>query len=386
MIGVDGAKPWKRVGGAAGARRGAVAIFGALLWMMTGCGSNVVVPAWLNLDPSSSLQLSINGQSGGGPIPLEGGIYAVIHLDLTNPLLIKGTIDVPQIRIGANLGVLGPICVASDPSDTSVGTFTVNTLTGAETVDFPLNTVTTSIFGTTVATAQPSGFSFPLDLNVLTQVLDSGEVDGAIQLPLTIDQDFNAGNISAHAVIAALVKSSSTPPTVADPGISQGCSVPWAAQRGPMEVVLNAKRTYLRYFWDSPMSARVVSLAQIGAKPGDTLRLSPAGSFVSTSGSPGGNGIAAAFSSTATLSANPGFFGSPSRLPDAIDAGLDIVTPRTLYFGLRTDISQDFKVAPNTEVVVPSGANFLFFTPLDSYFKDNFSTDLRVQIEVNPTS
>lgn len=382
--------------GGASMRYGAVAVLGAFLFGLTGCSGQLTLPAWLNIDPSqSTLQLQANGVDLGTS-QLQGGIYAKINMDLSKVLtgVVTGTIQVPRIEIATQNPLLGPICVAANysspnyPNGPPAGNFSLNVFTGASSVDFPLLTSATA-FGQTVGSDQPidiTNVSFPLDISLVNGLLSSGEVDGLIQLPLSVQQPFQLGAISATATIAGVVTSSSVPPDASQLITTCQSSPAFLQQSAPVVVVVNSKRTYLRTFWDNAKDARVVSLAQLGAKPGDTLRLSTAGSFTSTTGKPGSGRIVAAFSSSNTLLANPGFFGSVSRLPGALDAGVDITTPRTYYFRLPTDISQDFEVQSNTEVVVPAGAAYILFTPYDSHFDDNFSTDLRVQIEVNPTS
>jgi hypothetical protein len=66
------------------------------------------------------------------------------------------------------------------------------------------------------------------------------------------------------------------------------------------------------------------------------------------------------------------------------DAGTDVFTPRTLWLLNPTDIRQDFEIGNATVVSVPPGARFLFLTPIDNHYDDNFSFDLRVGIDRAP--
>ena len=61
------------------------------------------------------------------------------------------------------------------------------------------------------------------------------------------------------------------------------------------------------------------------------------------------------------------------RVPDAIDAGNDIVTPNSNTDGQPTDIPQDFQIFPHTDftVVAPPNATHLFLGVGDSFFSDN---------------
>jgi len=90
------------------------------------------------------------------------------------------------------------------------------------------------------------------------------------------------------------------------------------------------------------------------------------------------------------------------RVPTAIDAGPDIVTPETYwtdklegisahlmgkgiswYDGpMNTDIPEDFMIAPYTgmSIVIPSGAKYLFLSIIDVYYRDNLGS-VKVTIE-----
>ena len=81
------------------------------------------------------------------------------------------------------------------------------------------------------------------------------------------------------------------------------------------------------------------------------------------------------------------------RVPDAIDAGEDYETPHywtcilLLCFPIpATDIPEDFRIDPEVEVVVPSGAEYLIVAPVDGdlEFEDNTGLGFGVDIEVNP--
>ncbi len=147
------------------------------------------------------------------------------------------------------------------------------------------------------------------------------------------------------------------------------------------DFAVDAKGTYLRTVWDRPAGPTVIALVDIGAEPGETLRLRRKGSFKRNHKS-SGDGLAGVFSSTDELAKNPSLWGSPNRVTHAIEAGEDVVTAKTFFWRRTTDIPEDFEITDSVEVVVPTGARYLFVTPLDDYFLDNKSQDLAVGLTV----
>jgi hypothetical protein len=71
-------------------------------------------------------------------------------------------------------------------------------------------------------------------------------------------------------------------------------------------------------------------------------------------------------------------------LPNAINAGTDVTTPRSAWLLNPTDIREDFEIGDATAVTVPAGAKFLFLTPIDDHFDENFSFDLRIGVDRAP--
>jgi hypothetical protein len=72
--------------------------------------------------------------------------------------------------------------------------------------------------------------------------------------------------------------------------------------------------------------------------------------------------------------------------------GAPVFTLPTYNGNLQTDIPQDFSISalgaskftPITQVTIPAGANYLFVTINDSYYGDNYSTDLALHISATP--
>ena len=83
----------------------------------------------------------------------------------------------------------------------------------------------------------------------------------------------------------------------------------------------------------------------------------------------------------------------PDRVTGAIGSdGPPISTLSTNNGNVATDIPQDFSISsigeypmgPFTTVTIPNGANYLFFGVNDSYYGDNYSTDLALHIAPVP--
>ena len=137
---------------------------------------------------------------------------------------------------------------------------------------------------------------------------------------------------------------------------------------------IDSRATYLRTEGDSALDSFAFPLASLGISPGDLVRIERVGFYTPlASGYPDSvhylNGV---FSGSSTL------IGSTflNRLPGAIDAGVDVVTPNTWNGGLGTDITQDFAIDDGStfsfvDLRVPVGAAYIFFTANDSMFGDN---------------
>ena len=81
-----------------------------------------------------------------------------------------------------------------------------------------------------------------------------------------------------------------------------------------------------------------------------------------------------------------------NRVPDAIDAGNDIVTYNTYYDGLATDIGEDFSIYHEndpdfqTVIQVPDMATHLFVGILDSLYSDNTDSDGDLYLRISSVS
>jgi len=135
----------------------------------------------------------------------------------------------------------------------------------------------------------------------------------------------------------------------------------------------------------------VIDLQEIGAEPGDTLRLNTVGTYAIIPLFKDGTEVkvGAVFSATDEILPGNQLF----RIPGAIDAGPDINTwvSITCVFGTCTDhggddVYYDFPFAGGRDVVVPAGANYLFVAPIDGLrlYQDNSGMGFGVKVEVIP--
>ncbi|MEM7137868.1 MAG: hypothetical protein AAF500_14885 [Myxococcota bacterium] len=173
-------------------------------------------------------------------------------------------------------------------------------------------------------------------------------------------------------------------------GVAIGCG----GQTGPDEGVgiqaknleqdfeVDPKGTYLRAILDfGARQPTVIPLADIGAFGGDTLLLRRKGSF-KTRFRRTANAMGGVFSASDVVLPNPGLFGSRDRVPDAIDAGENVESPRSFVFHVPTDIQEDFEIGDATEIKVPQGATHLIVAALDPYYSNNKDKGFSVGVKV----
>jgi hypothetical protein len=123
----------------------------------------------------------------------------------------------------------------------------------------------------------------------------------------------------------------------------------------------------------------IVNLAAAGFKPGDLVFISQRGKINYTTI---GNwpiainpNLLGVFSSSNTLlldRSQGGQVGPLHRVPDAIDAGIDVVTADTYYGKVSTDIPEDFGIeGSGISIRIPSGAAYLLVAVADPWVADN---------------
>ncbi len=123
----------------------------------------------------------------------------------------------------------------------------------------------------------------------------------------------------------------------------------------------------------------IVDLADAGFKPGDLIFIRQRGriNFAADGDYPIGidPSLSGVFSSSNTLlwdRSQEGEVGPLHRVPDAIDAGIDCVTPDTYYGKVSTDIPEDFGISGSgVSIGIPSGAAYLMLAVVDPGVSNN---------------
>ena len=363
--------------------------------LSVGCGNPLTISAWLNLEEGSQVELP------GFLMPVEGGVFTRIDVDLSDLLHPQGTIQVEQVRIGGVARVGGSVCLRKDMEVETTGSFRIGLLEGTQEVDFPLATITVSSFladrgfPELRSVASPEGLEFPLDPALFAPIIDHGTIDGVLSLPVLLDQQLElAPGYFITGAVDLLLRSASKPAAVSSEVLA-ACQDIWDAQGQPLPYLVNSKGTYLHYVNEAnAKEPLVIPLADVQAVPGDKLRIRTEGKWDGLFQS---NLVrmAAVFSPTGEVRPvdppfNParGFFAwlafRSNRIVNPIEAGTDVVTPLT-FAGLNaTDIPQDFEITGLRDIEVPAGAESLVVTPIDWTWTDNLSASLRVSLEVIP--
>lgn len=363
--------------------------------LAVGC-SRITIPAWINIDESqSSLAVTLLGTTL--PVAVEGGFFAEIVVDPSALLsgVVTGTVRLEDVRIAAKDDgrVLGTLCLWRNTDVSDVGQLRIDVFAGTSSLELPialraystrLAPLLLSMTGSDVIEVTPElgdgGVPLAVDPQALITSLQTGSVTNLIELPVVLGQEIELGGLSSEFVMDLLLRTGDQSPEM-DPANVETCQEFWDRQGRQRVFPVNSKGTYLRYAWDAPQPPTTVELADIGAAPGDVLRIKRRGNYYQWIGGPPWADVVALFSSSSFVSGDPL---AQYRVPGAIEAGDDVWTPSTYNFGLYTDIPQDFSVMNTVEVVVPPGATHLLFTTLSEFFADNTNNGLRVELTVNP--
>jgi hypothetical protein len=386
----------------AGITRGRwAALLGLVALAATGLGcGQLTIRTWVN----------VIGDESGGEILLnntpqtlsrvQGGFLAVVHLDTRDlPGPLEGTIELADVRVAAQAsGNVGKVCTWNDPSGASTGSVSLDLLGGGPSgaqvfLDGKATTTLSQFFGIPPVDFEQNvdlSLGSGLTLDAFTGALNSGSSDGLFASQTSITGNSSIGPIPVTFTLDLSVTNGATPPGF-DADMLEFCG-PYFAQQGTSPFYgLNSKSSYLRRQpQDDPKAPLVIALADLGAQPGDTLHISAVGTYARKTLAKDGDDtrLGAVFSASDVLRGPDERY----RVQDAIDAGPDVQTfafwDCFLFFCLPqpTDVPQDFRVDPQVDVVVPSGAAYLFVAPLDpeQLWKDNSGFGFGVEIAVNP--
>ena len=376
-------------------------ILGILGLAAVGCGE-LTIRSWVKVikeQSSGSVKIVFFGQ----PLTLalsrvQGGFNSTVKIDtrkiLEGPLM--GSIELNDIRVAAQgQGALGKICTWGDPNGTSIGQVVLDLGGGPSQAGLIIDLKATSGLSKNLGLPDSDLVQFallPIDegfsLESLLAAQESGETDGLFASATTFTGSTKIGNIPATFNLDIKVTNDAEPPLF-DPDLLAFCTPSFEQQGGELFYGLNSKSTYLRVEnGDSAAAPLAISLDELGAQPGDTLHLEPAGTYSDLNVLKDGSDrrLTGVFSSSNTV-------GSPnerSRIAGAIDAGANVVTEsylECLFFFCTvrsSDIAQDFRIDPAIDVVVPAGAEYLFVspTPTGQWWKDNSGFGFGVNVEV----
>jgi len=335
---------------------------------------------------------------------IQGGYLARVVLDtsvLPNPM--NGHIYLDDVRMaGQAPGMVGIFCTWNDPAGASGGDLTVDLLNGKTTsslfMDAKAATTMTQFFN-----LPPVDFEQDVDFDLgaglgIAQFLaafQSGSPTGLFDTTTTMATKMKMLGLDATFSMDLHVTNGPTPPAF-DADLLAFCN-PFFAQQGignSFFYGVNAKSSYLRAPANSnpgPLAPLVIPLADIGAVPGDIVRIETVGTYSASLLLRDGSDIktGGVFSSTDEVLDSSQLF----RIPGARDVAVDLNTWPSIVcvFGVckdfgGDDIAQDFPIDPSRTLHVPSGSNYLIVAPVDSVriYADNTGMGFGVNITVNP--
>lgn len=375
---------------------------GAFAAASIGCGE-LTMRTWVKIiEEESGGTIAFRVESPPPPLLIErlqGGFLTVVELDTRDlPGALDGTLTLQEVRVAAiEQSLLGPFCNWNDPEGYSGGSISLDILGGESESDVFLDGKGQAFLSDLVG-MPPIDVETPVDfelggelgLSTFMDTLDTGSVDGLFASQTSVETDQEILNIPVTITLNLSVNNDAEPPLF-DTDLLAFCGQFFDEQGAALYYGINSKSSYLLAKYDKPLEPLVVSLEELGAVPGDTLRLTAVGTYADSTLLRDGNDtlVAGVFSATDTVL--PSW--NSDRLPDAIDAGEDYQTPRYWScFGLicwpsaSTDIPEDFRIDPEVDVVVPAGAGYLIMAPIDTQleFEDNTGLGFGVDIEVNP--
>ena len=389
---------------------GALAIAAVALGT-TGCGT-LTIRTWVLVDEENSGGFFVfNGGTPADIGRLQGGILTQVAVP-TNDLdgIVNGTIALEDVRIAGEMSVfgfpIGPMCTWANPEGASIGTLTIDLFgdtTGSELfLDAKAMTPLNAALGP-IPFAQPVDFDLAgaMDLDTALGAFATGEVDGLFESTFGINSSTEIGGLTADFALNVAIVSGSLPPLF-DEDLVAYCGDFFAEQGPSVFYGISAKSSYHRQFGtDQKLDPVVIPLEEIGALPGDVVKIVPRGSYSMLFALKDGPArtVGAVFSETDEYRAGH----LVNRIPGAIDGvktsgGANATDLRTWptgfwWFGSwitipgGNDIPQDFRIeGAGIEVVVPEGANYLFLGAMDwlRIWNDNVGLGFGVDVEVIP--
>ncbi len=385
-------------------RRTARAALGLVASLALGCGE-LTTRTWVTIDEEASGGYVEFGFPGSPPTAypmttLQGGFLVEVTLDTSDlPGPMHGEIRMTDVRIGGRVdGPIGWLCTFGDPEGFSGGPLVVDLLGGTAESSMYLDALAITLISDVLGLGlvdfeQEIDFDLgsAFDMVKFAEAFLSGSAEGLFDTESNIASTMSLLGIDAEFAMNTVVTNGTKPPSYS-PNVWSYCSPHFATQGVGLSYVeiLNVKSSYLRKSGaDQPAAPTVISLADIGAGPGDVLHIETIGTYAPTLALRDGTEtkLGAVFSATDEVLPATELF----RIPGAIEAGADIATWPSIvcFFGIcedkgGDDILQDFRVDPQLTITVPAGAQYLVVAPIDGlrFYADNTGLGFGVRIDV----
>jgi hypothetical protein len=384
----------------------AAGLLGAVAMLATGCGE-LTIRTWVKVvEEESGGLVSLDF---GGTFPLEfdvlriqGGLLTEVKLNTIEVLgPMNGTVALTDVRLaGEVFGATGLLCTWNNPEGISGGTLTVNLLTGT--------TESLILLDAWAHTQLNDGLgmgSFPiyqgvdfdlgagLDADALLAAVESGSSAGLFDTTTSLSSVVEEMGVKVIFTMDLALTNGPEPPLF-DADLMEYCGDRFASQGlgKALYYGINSKSGYLRgLVKDTIADPLVIRLADLGAVPGDTLRLSSVGTYSTLELLMDGTDtkLGGVFSSTDEV-LDPSVL---DRIPGAIDVAPNVYTWVSIVciFGQCADlggddIPEDFRIDPTIDIAVPGGAEYLVVAPIDFWrnYQDNSGFGFGVTVEVNP--
>lgn len=379
---------------------------GAFALASVGCGQ-LSIRTWITVvEEESEANVGFVGSDTVFPFSsIQGGFQIDIVLDTSTLDPITGDITINQVRlVGQGPGVVGKFCSWRSNAGPSGGTFSYDLFTGEANTEVQLTAFAQSeilevvnTFPILLEQSLPLDLGGALDPAAFLGAISSGTTEGLFATSAVIQDQISLipGFPAAIFTIDLALTNGPKPPLLSEQTMTYCGRWLWRNQGNLFFHGINPKSSFhLLNAGDEAVDPIVVRLSELDLEPGDPIGLKVIGTYAKGFSTVDGSetGVLGVFSSDgAVLGGNV-----QHRVPGAIDAGEDYVTPLSthvecLFFPIcwfvPTDIDEDFRIdsfvdgeAQELQLVVPPGAEYLILAPTDTNFEDNTGLGFGVQI------
>ncbi len=368
-----------------------------------GCGE-MTIRTWVRvLEDESGGWVDVNGEVFDVE-RLQGGFLTETKLNTLQVLgTMEGTIELLDVRMAGEVeGIIGKLCTWGNHPGESTGTLRMNLLQRTLETDLYLDALATTelseAFGLPpISFAQPIDFDLGanFELDTFVNAFLEGSTEGLFETTSQIASEMEIIGIPAVFNLETAVTSGPHPP-VFDEDLLDYCGELFAQQRfgDAAYYAINPKSSYMRHLNnDRPKDPLFISLDEVGAAPGDMLRLRTHGVYSILLLAKDGidTRLGGVFSrnedllDSSHLGRLPGVVGSTAP---PMNTWLSIFCAFSTCndFG-GDDIPQDFQINPERTVRVPPGARYLVVAPVDGWrsYHENTGLGFGLTVEVNPS-